>query len=89
MTRTFTRALGLAGMLAVTAMVTGSPAFAQYHRDDRGHGDWHRHEAHARDWRYHHRYVQGGPGYVYTPPAVVYAPPPGPPSLNVFIPLHF
>ena len=50
---------------------------------DRRDRDWQAHERRAYDWRRAH---EDDPGYVYAPPAVVYAPPP-PASFSLTIPL--
>ena len=61
-----------AALVAVTVFGVAAPAFAD--RDD-----WHDHGRRAwreHEWRERHRGVIYRPGYVYAPPAVVYAPPP-------------
>jgi hypothetical protein len=49
--------------------------------------DWRERVWREREWRAHHHYAHAAPGYFYAPPAVVYVPPPEPPSINFVIPL--
>jgi hypothetical protein len=83
----------LLALAATVGLAVTSPAHADRGgRDDHGRGasrerggGWDHHVRDNSQWRRFHPHE---PGYVYAPPAVVYAPPPERSGISLFFPLN-